>query len=52
MLTGLSYNGKDENGNILWDGILNIKLYSLETASSFHGMIASFNHNTNLWMSK
>jgi hypothetical protein len=21
MLTGLSYNGKDENGNILWDGI-------------------------------
>ncbi|XP_063410218.1 lysophospholipid acyltransferase 5-like isoform X1 [Mytilus trossulus] len=52
ILNGLSYNGKDENGNILWDGIQNVKLYSLETATSFHGLISAFNINTNLWMAK
>ncbi|KAK3105167.1 hypothetical protein FSP39_018592 [Pinctada imbricata] len=50
MLTGLSYNGKDENGNVLWDGVTNVKLYRLETASSFSQMIEAFNHNTNNWM--
>ncbi|VDI24982.1 lysophospholipid acyltransferase 5 [Mytilus galloprovincialis] len=52
ILNGLSYNGKDENGNILWDGIQNVKLYPLETATSFHGLISAFNINTNLWMAK
>ncbi|CAG2200843.1 LPCAT3 [Mytilus edulis] len=52
ILNGLSYNGKDENGNILWDGIQNVKPYPLETATSFHGLISAFNINTNLWMAK
>lgn len=47
---GLSYNGKDENGNILWDGVTNVKLYQLETACTFRRSIEAFNHNTNNWM--
>ncbi|XP_061163475.1 lysophospholipid acyltransferase 5-like [Saccostrea echinata] len=50
ILMGLSYNGKDENGNILWDGVTNVKLYQLETCSTFKGAIEAFNHNTNNWM--
>ena len=47
---GLSYNAKDVNGNILWDGVTNVKLYQLETCSTFREAIESFNHNTNKWM--
>ncbi|XP_048734401.2 lysophospholipid acyltransferase 5-like [Ostrea edulis] len=50
ILMGLSYNGKDENGNILWDGVTNVKLYQLETACTFRRSIEAFNHNTNNWM--
>ncbi|KAL5015405.1 hypothetical protein ScPMuIL_009675 [Solemya velum] len=52
ILTGITYNGKDVNGNNLWDGCTNIKLYQLEMASTFRDIIASFNHNTNMWMSR
>lgn len=49
---GLSYNGKDKNGNILWDGVSNVKLYQQETSSTFREAIEAFNHNTNKWMFK
>ncbi|XP_041377854.1 lysophospholipid acyltransferase 5-like [Gigantopelta aegis] len=52
IITGLSYNGTDENGNALWDGCTNVKLRKLEEASSFRKLIEAFNHNTNSWMSK
>lgn len=47
---GLSYNGKDKNGNILWDGVSNVKLYQQETSSTFREAIEAFNYNTNKWM--
>lgn len=50
ILMGLSYNGKDKNGNILWDGVSNVKLYQQETCSTFREAIEAFNYNTNKWM--
>jgi len=52
ILTGLTYNGKDENGNELWDGCANIHIRQYESASSCHELIQSFNVNTNKWMAK
>jgi len=52
ILTGLSHNGTDMNGNVLWDGCSNVRLYVLETASTFRQIIAGFNITTNSWMSR
>ncbi|XP_046381384.2 lysophospholipid acyltransferase 5-like [Haliotis rufescens] len=52
IISGLSYNGKDENGKAQWDGCTNVNLTKLESAVTFHQMIQSFNINTNMWMSK
>ncbi|XP_013391427.1 lysophospholipid acyltransferase 5 [Lingula anatina] len=52
ILTGLTYNGTDQNGNDLWDGCINVKLVKFETATTFQEKIDSFNLNTNLWMLK
>jgi lysophospholipid acyltransferase 5 len=52
MMIGLSYNGKDENGNDLWDACANIKIRKFELAQSGSDMITSFNINTNLWISQ
>ena len=52
ILTGLTYNGKDENGNDLWDGCANIKIIRFETAVTCGQTITAFNVNTNQWMSK
>ena len=52
ILTGLTYNGKDENGNNLWDGCANIYIRKYESASSCQQVITSFNVNTNRWMAK
>ncbi|PRD21131.1 UNVERIFIED_CONTAM: Lpcat3 [Trichonephila clavipes] len=50
ILTGLTYNGTDENGNDLWDGCTNVKLWDFTTTTTFQGGIRSFNCNTNLWL--
>ncbi len=51
-MTGLTYNGEDENGNNLWDGCRNIYIRKYESASSCQQIILSFNVNTNKWMAK
>ena len=48
--SGLTYNGLDENGNILWNSCANIEIAKYESADTFRGIIASFNVNTNKWV--
>ena len=52
IITGMSYNGRDEHGNRRWDACTNIKVYQLETGEHFSDFIQSFNFNTNQWMLK
>lgn len=52
IMIGLTYNNKDENGNDLWDGCANVKIWKYETGVSFDSAIKSFNVNTNLWASQ
>ena len=51
-MTGLTYNGKDKNGNALWDSCANIRIRNYETASTCQELIQAFNINTNRWMAK
>ncbi|GFO08427.1 hypothetical protein PoB_003493200 [Plakobranchus ocellatus] len=50
IITGMSYNGRDEHGNRRWDACTNIKVWQLETGETFSDFIQSFNVNTNQWM--
>uniref|UniRef100_A0A8D0HCX7 Lysophospholipid acyltransferase 5 n=1 Tax=Sphenodon punctatus TaxID=8508 RepID=A0A8D0HCX7_SPHPU len=52
ILTGLGYNGKDENGKPKWDACANMKVWLFETTPFFTGTIASFNINTNAWVAR
>jgi len=52
IMTGLTYNGVDVNGNALWDSCANIRIRNYERASSCEQLIQSFNINTNRWMAK
>ncbi|CAN8004871.1 unnamed protein product, partial [Ixodes hexagonus] len=52
IMAGLTYNGKDENGNDLWNGCVNIDVWKYETTTTFDGLIKSFNINTNLWVAQ
>ena len=52
VLIGLSYSGKDANGNCLWNGCANVKIGLYEGATTFGHMIASFNTNTNAWVAQ
>ncbi|UYV68587.1 LPCAT3 [Cordylochernes scorpioides] len=52
ILTGLTYNGEDKKGNILWNGCTNIDLLDFEKTITFNGIIRSFNINTNQWVSQ
>ncbi|XP_050446775.1 lysophospholipid acyltransferase 5 [Cataglyphis hispanica] len=46
---GLTYNGKDSEGRVKWDGCANVKLRTFETSTQFNHYILSFNINTNHW---
>ena len=46
---GLAYDGK-ENGKPSWEGIYNVKIIALETASSCIQMMAIWNHTVHLWL--
>ena len=48
--SGLAYNGRNDNGDILWNGGANVKLMIYENATRFQHMIDSFNINTNAWV--
>lgn len=50
ILTGLTYNGLDENGNPKWNGCSNVNIKVFELAQNFIDYIDSFNINTNLWV--
>ncbi|XP_054721085.1 lysophospholipid acyltransferase 5-like [Uloborus diversus] len=50
ILTGMTYNGKDKDGEHLWDGCANVKLHDFSITTTFEGIIKSFNINTNLWI--
>lgn len=52
IMAGLTYNGKDENGNDLWDGCVNISVWKYEMGTTFDDLIKSFNINTNLWVAQ
>ena len=51
-VTGLTFNGKDEKGNLLWNGCANVKLRVFENATRFGHLINSFNINTNSWVAE
>uniref|UniRef100_A0A673BMD5 Lysophospholipid acyltransferase 5 n=1 Tax=Sphaeramia orbicularis TaxID=375764 RepID=A0A673BMD5_9TELE len=52
ILTGLGYNGVDENGKHKWDACANMKVWLFETTPLFGGTISSFNINTNAWAAR
>lgn len=52
IMAGLTYNGRDENGNELWNGCVNIWVWRYEAATTFEDLIKSFNINTNLWVAQ
>lgn len=52
IASGISYNGRDKNGDILWDGVENIGIWRFETAYKFGHVIASFNKCTNKWIAQ
>lgn len=50
VLSGLSYVEQRADGSVDWRGCANVKVYRLETATSFGNIIESFNVNTNHWV--
>lgn len=51
ILFGITHNGVDEFGTIKWDGVENVKVSVLESATEFSQYIHAFNINTNSWVS-
>ncbi|VDK50720.1 unnamed protein product [Anisakis simplex] len=47
ILSGLGYNGKDENGQDRWDGVRDIHLLRYEFGADFQSVVDSFNVGTN-----
>nr|XP_020013909.1 lysophospholipid acyltransferase 5 isoform X2 [Castor canadensis] len=52
ILSGLGFNGFEENGTAKWDACANMKVWLFETTPRFNGTIASFNINTNAWVAR
>ncbi|KAM3872876.1 lysophospholipid acyltransferase 5 [Diretmus argenteus] len=52
ILSGLGYNGVNEDGEHQWDACANMKVWLFETTPYFTGTIASFNINTNAWVAR
>ncbi|CAG8776900.1 5091_t:CDS:2, partial [Acaulospora morrowiae] len=49
ILSGISFNGYDDNGKVEWNGLANVEKWKFEFATSLAQIIGSFNTNTNLW---
>ena len=49
---GISYSGKDANGQLKWTGCENINVETFEKAYKFSHIIASFNKCTNAWVAQ
>lgn len=52
ILTGITYNGPDKNGNDVWDGCSNIDIWKFENVLSCHQLVESFHMTTNKWVLK
>lgn len=52
ILFGLTHNGVDKDNQVKWDGLANILIGRLETATEFNHYIQSFNTNTNHWVAQ
>ena len=52
MPSGLTYNGRDDKGNHLWDGLANVRIRIYENATKFQVYPSAFNVNTNAWVAK
>ncbi|XP_065170284.1 lysophospholipid acyltransferase 5 [Atheta coriaria] len=52
IMFGLTYNGKDAQGNAKWDGVSNVDLAKFENSTEFNHYIQSFNTNTNNWVAQ
>ncbi|KAM6968028.1 lysophospholipid acyltransferase 5 [Aplochiton taeniatus] len=52
ILSGLGYNGRDEEGQHKWDACANMKVWLFETTPLFTGTISAFNINTNAWAAR
>ncbi|KAG0641688.1 MBOAT, membrane-bound O-acyltransferase family-domain-containing protein [Tuber brumale] len=50
ILSGLGYNGLDENGGPRWDRLTNVDPWALETAENSRAYLESWNMNTNKWL--
>lgn len=49
-LTGLGFNGYDENKNPKWDLIANMDLWHFETCLNFRSAIIAWNKSTQTWL--
>lgn len=47
---GLGFNGYDEKGKELWNGVTNVNAIELETTTNFRAMVQNWNMTTNLWL--
>ncbi|KAL7266198.1 Lysophospholipid acyltransferase, partial [Rhizina undulata] len=50
ILSGLGYNGLDENKQPRWDRITNVRPWDLETAQNTRAYLEAWNMNTNKWL--
>lgn len=50
IITGITYNGKDKNGSLKWDGLANAWPVYLESSYRLQDVIAYFNRTTNNWV--
>lgn len=50
ILSGLGFNGLDENKKPKWDRVTNVDPIALETAQNTRAFLESWNMNTNKWL--
>ncbi|CAG8801334.1 9398_t:CDS:2, partial [Racocetra persica] len=50
ILSGIGFNGYDENGNAKWNRVTNIDFIGYETADNIKQLLESWNMNTNKWL--
>lgn len=49
-MSGLSYNGQDENKNPKWDRIISVGGFGIELGTNARNMIDLWNHQTAVWL--
>ncbi|KAG9307022.1 hypothetical protein G9A89_003073 [Geosiphon pyriformis] len=50
ILSGLGFNGYDEDGNAKWDRVTNVDVFAYETADNIKTLLEAWNINTNKWL--